>query len=135
MRLGDILKAQGLVDDQQLQKALAVQQKTKQRIGDILIASGVTTEVQIINALHQQLGIDMIELRGIKIPPEVITLVSGSILRKHKVLPIGFDERDSSALILAMADPLDMVAMDDIAIITNRRIEPRVATAAAINSV
>ena len=77
----------------------------------------------------------MIELRGIKIPPEVIGLVSGSILRKHKVLPIGFDEKDQSALILAMADPLDMVAQDDIAIITNRRIEPRVATVGAINSV
>ena len=77
----------------------------------------------------------MVELRGVKIPPEVIGLVSGSILRKHKVLPIGFDEKDQNALILAMADPLDMVAQDDIAIITNRRIEPRVATVGAINSV
>jgi type IV pilus assembly protein PilB len=135
MRLGDILKAQGLVDDQQLQAALAIQQKTKQRLGDILTETGVTTETQITNALHSQLGIDVIELRGIKIPPEVITLVSGTILRKHKVLPVGFDENDSNTLILAMADPLDMVAMDDIAIITNRRIEPRVATVGAINSV
>ncbi len=135
LRLGDILKAQGLVDDQQLQDALAIQQKTKQRIGDILVGNGVTTETQITNALHAQLGIDMIELRGIRISPEIISLVSGSILRKHKVLPIGCDERDSNTLILAMADPLDMVAMDDIAIITNRRIEPRIATAAAVNSV
>lgn len=135
MRLGDILKAQGIVNDSQLTAAIAIQQKTKQRLGDILIESGVTTESQITNALHQQLGIEMIELRGIKIPPDVIGLVSGSILRKHKVLPVGFDEKDSNALVLAMADPLDMVAMDDIAIITNRRIEVRVATVGAINSV
>jgi type IV pilus assembly protein PilB len=135
MRLGDILKAQGIVSDKQLEAALAIQMKTKQRLGDILIETGITTESQITNALHSQLGIDMIELRGIKIPPEVIGLVSGSILRKHKVLPVGFDEKDSNALILAMADPLDMVAQDDIAIITNRRIEPRVATVGAINSV
>jgi type IV pilus assembly protein PilB len=77
----------------------------------------------------------MAELRGIKIPPEVIGLVSGSILRKHKVLPIGFDEKDQNTLILAVADPLDMVAQDDIAIITGRRVEPRVATVGAINSV
>lgn len=135
MRLGDILKAQGIVTDKQLEATVAIQQKTKQRLGDILIETGITTETQITNALHSQLGIDMIELRGIKIPPEVIGLVSGSILRKHKVLPVGFDEKDSNALILAMADPLDMVAQDDIAIITNRRIEPRVATVGAINSV
>ncbi len=135
MRLGDILKAQGIVSDKQLEATIAIQQKTKQRLGDILIETGITTETQITNALHSQLGIDMIELRGIKIPPEVIGLVSGSILRKHKVLPVGFDEKDSNALILAMADPLDMVAQDDIAIITNRRIEPRVATVGAINSV
>ena len=135
MRLGDILKAQGIVNDKQLEAALAIQQRTKQRLGDILIETGITTETQITNALHSQLGIEMIELRGIKIPPEVIGLVSGSVLRKHKVLPIGFDEKDQNALILAMADPLDMVAQDDIAIITNRRIEPRVATVGAINSV
>ncbi len=135
MRLGDILKAQGIVTDKQLEATIAIQQKTKQRIGDILIETGITTESQITNALHSQLGIELIELRGIKIPPEVIGLVNGSILRKHKVLPVGFDEKDSNALILAMADPLDMVAQDDIAIITNRRIEPRVATVGAINSV
>ncbi|MEL4106317.1 ATPase, T2SS/T4P/T4SS family [Oscillospiraceae bacterium WX1] len=135
MRLGDILKAQGVVDDKQLEAALAIQQRTKQRLGDVLIETGITTETQITNALHRQLGIEMIELRGIKIPPEVIGLVSGSILRKHKVLPVGFDEKDSNALIVAMADPLDMIAQDDIAIITNRRIEPRVATVGAINSV
>lgn len=135
MRLGDILVAQGIVSDKQLEAALAIQQRTKQRLGDILIETGITTETQITNALHSQLGIEMVELRGIKIPPDVIGLVSGSILRKHKVLPIGFDEKDQNALILAMADPLDMIAQDDIAIITNRRIEPRVATVGAINSV
>jgi len=133
--LGDILVAQGIVSQQQLEAALAIQQRTKQRLGDILIETGITTESQIANALHAQLGIEMVELRGIKIPPEVIGLVSGSILRKHKVLPIGFDEKDQNTLILAVADPLDMVAQDDIAIITGRRIELRVATVGAINSV
>lgn len=133
--LGDILVAQGIVTRQQLEAALAIQQRTKQRLGDILIETGITTESQIANALHAQLGIEMVELRGIKIPPEVIGLVSGSILRKHKVLPIGFSEKDQNTLILAVADPLDMVAQDDIAIITGRRIELRVATVGAINSV
>lgn len=135
LRLGDILIAQGVITKEQLTAVLEIQQKSKRRIGDILIEEGHTSEDEIARALHLQLGIELVDLRGIKIAPEVISLVSGSILRKHKVLPVGFDEKDSNILILAMADPLDMVAQDDIAIITNRRVEPRVATASDINSV
>ena len=135
LRLGDILIVQGVIYEEQLSAALATQQKTKRRIGDILIEAGYTSEDEIARALHLQLGIEMVDLRGIKIPPEIIGLVNGSMLRKHKVLPIGFDEYDSNILILAMSDPLDMVAQDDIAIITNLRVEPRIATAGAINSV
>jgi type IV pilus assembly protein PilB len=135
LRLGDILIVQGVINEEQLSAALATQQKTKRRIGDILIEAGFTSEDEIARALHLQLGIEMVDLRGIKIPPEIIGLVSGSMLRKHKVLPIGFDENDSNILVLAMSDPLDMVAQDDIAIISNLRVEPRIATAGAINSV
>ena len=137
LRFGDILIKQGIVNEAQLNAALVYQQKFpgKRRLGDILVEQGAATEAEIVTALHLQLGIDMVDLRGIKILPEVLGLVSGSILRKHTVLPIAFDEHDSNILILAMADPLDMMAQDDIAIITNLRIEPRVATASGINSV
>jgi hypothetical protein len=57
------------------------------------------------------------------------------VLRKHSVLPIAYDEGQSNTLILAMADPLDMVAQDDISIITNCVIEPRIATLGEINAV
>lgn len=135
LRLGDILIEQNIITEYQLQKALAMQQKSKRMLGETLIELGITNELEIAKALHMQLGIDMVDLRGIKIPLELLNLVSGSILRKHRLLPIGFDEYDSNVLLLAMADPLDMVAQDDIAIITNLRVEPRVATASAINSV
>ena len=137
LRFGDILIRQGIVTENQLNAALAAQQKSsvKRRIGDVLVEQGAATEAEIVTALHLQLGIDMVDLRGIKIPPEILGLVNGSILRRHTVLPIGFDEHDTNILILAMADPLDMMAQDDIAIITNLRIEPRVATASGINSV
>jgi type IV pilus assembly protein PilB len=135
LRLGDILIVQGVISEPQLSEALATQRKTKRRLGDILIEAGYTGELEIARALHVQLGLEMVDLRGFKIPPEALNLVSGSLLRRHKVLPMGYDEQDSNVLILAMADPLDMVAQDDIAIITNLRIEPRVATAGAINSI
>lgn len=137
LRFGDILIRQGIVTEAQLTAALSAQQKigNKRRLGDILVEQGAATEAEIVTALHLQLGIDMVDLRGIKIPPEVLSLVNGSILRRHTVLPIAFDEHDSNILILAMADPLDMMAQDDIAIITNLRVEPRVATASGINVV
>lgn len=136
MRIGDILIAQGVITEVQLESVLQNQQKNKRtRVGDMLIEAGFTTEGAIARALHIQLGIEYVELRGIKIAQEVIGLVNGSILRKHKVLPLGFDENDSNVLILAMADPLDMLAQDDIAIVTNCRIDPRIATASEINLV
>lgn len=137
LRFGDLLIRQGIVTEAQLGAALAAQQKMtgKRRIGDILVEQGAATEAEICTALHLQLGIDIVDLRGIKIAPEILSLVSGSILRRHTVLPIAFDEHDSNILLLAMADPLDMMAQDDIAIISNLRIEPRVATASSINAV
>jgi len=134
-RLGEILLQHGLITEEQLKAAIEEQQKSKKRIGDILVESGITTDENISLALHLQLGIPTVDLRGIKIPQEVIGLVSGSVLRKHSVLPIGFDEHNSNVLLLAMADPLDMIAQDDISIITNCVIEPLVSTPRAINAV
>ncbi len=135
LRLGDILVQQGIISEGQLKTALVEQQKDHKRLGDYLVENGITTDEDIANALHLQLGIEKVDLRGIKIPQEVISLVPGSVLRKHNVLPIGFDESNSNVLLLAMADPLDMVAQDDIAIITNFMIEPLVSTMSAINQV
>lgn len=134
-RLGDILLQQGYISEEQLRSALEAQQKTKQRLGDYLIESGIVSDKDIAQALHLQLGIDYVELRGIEIPEDVISLVSGSVLRKHNVLPIGYYDEAHTTLLLAMSNPLDMVALDDIAIITNCLIEPRISTSREINAV
>jgi type IV pilus assembly protein PilB len=134
-RLGDILVQQGIISEDALAVALAAQQKGHRRLGDYLVENGYTTDEDIAMALHLQLGLERVDLRGTRIPPEVIGLVPGSVLRKHNVLPVGFDEHNSNVLLLAMADPLDMVAQDDISIITNYLIEPCISTQSAINSV
>jgi type IV pilus assembly protein PilB len=136
LRLGDILINQNVITEAQLTAAFDFQKKNKgMRLGDCLIECGFITAEDIVTALHLQLNIEKIDLHGIKIPPEIIGLVNGSVLRKHSVLPVGFDPDNSNILILAMADPLDMVAQDDISIITNCAIDPRVASHGAINSV
>ncbi len=134
-RLGDILLQQGYISDTQLKSALDAQKKTKQRLGDYLIDSGIVSDKDIAQALNIQLGIEIVELRGIDIPEDVITLVGGSVLRRHNVLPIAFVNGSRNTLILVMSDPLDMVAQDDISIITNCFIEPRISTAREINAV
>ena len=134
LRLGDILIEQGYITQEQLDDALKKQKKSKKRLGDYLVSEGILSDSDIAKALHIQLGIEIVELHGMKIDPDVISLVNGSVLRKHNVLPIGFN-KNTNELLLAMSDPLDMVAQDDISIITNCTIEPRISTSSAINVV
>ncbi len=135
MRLGDLLVLRGVINEKQLAAALELQKKQHKHLGDCLIQLGAATDDDIANALEVQLGIPRIHLRGVKIEPEVIGLVSGSVLRKHNVLPVGYAPGQSNTLLLAMSDPLDMVAQDDISIITNCLIEPQIATVGEINAV
>ena len=130
-----MLVQKNIISEAQLEEALTRQRKQNKHLGDCLVEMGLVTEENIVDVLVDQLGIPKIELNGIRIDQNIISLVSGSILRKHSVLPIAFDEDHSNTLILAMSDPMDMVAQDDIAIITNCSIEPRIATLSGINGV
>ncbi len=135
VQLGTLLVERNIITEAQLDEALALQKKNRKKLGDCLVQLGFASEEDIVNVLSFQLNIPRIELRGIQIDPEIIGLVNGSILRRHGVLPVAFDESRSNTLILAMSNPLDMEAQDDISIITNYMIDPRVATMAEINAV
>lgn len=134
-KIGDILVHQGFLTPEQLHSALESQRKTKQRLGDYLVDAGIISDEDIQHALHLQLGYEMVELHGVNLPDDILHLVPVNVLRKHNVLPIDYLDPAHTTLILAMADPLDMVAMDDISIITGCMVEPRISTARAINSV
>ncbi len=134
-RLGDLLIHKGIITNSQLEQALEMQKKSNKWLGDYLIELGMVTDSDIANVLELQLNIPRVNLRGVKISPDVINLVNGSILRKHNVLPLKFRDDNASVLIVAMSNPLDMVAQDDISIITNAIIEPRIATVGEINAV
>jgi len=134
-RIGDILVMQGFLSRQQLESALTAQHKTKQRLGDYLVDAGIVSDKDIQQALHVQLGVETIDLHGVNLPDDILSLVPVNVLRKHSVLPIDYLDPAHTTLILAMADPLDMVSMDDISIITGCLVEPRVSTAREINAV
>ncbi len=134
-RLGDLLVLRGVITEDQLGEALKMQQKHHRHLGDCLIELGLVTDSDIANVLELQLEIPRIDLRGIRIDPEIISMVSGSVLRKHNVLPISYSSKHSNVLVLAMSNPLDMVAQDDISIVTGCAVEPRIATVGEINAV
>ncbi len=127
-RLGDLLVDAGVLSERELSEALMKQKEKQQKLGMTLIDMGITTEEQIANALHHQMNIDMVTLSDISIPEEIIALVDESVLRRYTLIPFAFNKNNPGILRVAMSDPLDIIAIDDISIVTNYQIEPAVST-------
>ncbi|NLP35788.1 MAG: type II secretion system protein GspE, partial [Clostridiales bacterium] len=133
-KLGDLLIDAGVITEDQLLLALSEQKIRKQKLGVTLIDLGFTTEIEIASALHKQLGFELMSLLGIKIDDSILKLVNDQILRKHMLIPFAYKEDNPNVLRVAMADPLDMIAIDDIAIVTGIQVEPVIATPTEIAS-
>lgn len=127
-RLGDILISAGAVTEEQLKEALEEQKKNGKKLGDTLADLGFLTEEQIVAALHQQLGLELVKLSDRRIPDEVLSLVDETVLRQYNLIPYAFSEHNMNILKVAMSNPLDIVAIDDISFMTNYQVEPAVAT-------
>src|SRR5437762_5493772 len=128
-RLGDLLVAEGLISEAQLKQALAEQKGKTEKLGSILARLSFITEEQLIGFLSRQYGIPSITLSNIDVDAETLRLVPAPIARKYEVLPV---KRIGGTLTLAMADPTNVFALDDIAFMTNLQILPVVAPQAAI---
>ncbi len=128
MRLGDILIKQNVLTEEQLKKALEMQKGTGKKIGEVLVDSGMITEEMIVRALQMQLGLKVVRLAGVVIPKEVRDLISVNLLKKYQCIPFELDPYNANILHLAMADPMDMAAIDDISIVTNLQVEPYIAS-------
>lgn len=128
-RIGDMLIDEHVITEEQLLQALPVAKEKKKKIGETLIEMGFTTENEIAKALSVQLGIPRIDLSAITIPEDVLGLVSESVLRKHIMVPYAYDDVNPNIIHVAMSDPMDLLALDDISIVTNLQPEPAVATA------
>ena len=126
-RLGDMLIDEGLITEEQLVKALKTAKESGKRIGETLVEGGFTTDADIMTALSRQLGIDTTSLVGVRIPDEMLNLANGSMLRKHRMVPLEYYNGNMNVVLMAMADPMDMVAIDDFHIVTNLEVEPILA--------
>src|SRR6266704_3048959 len=128
-RLGDVLVAQGLITQDGLARAIAAQKGTSERLGSVLLRLNLVAEEQLLGSLSRQYGVPSITVSQLEIDPEALNLVPAQIAKKHAVLPI---KRVGNMLTLAMADPTDVFALDNVAFMTNLQILPLVASQVAI---
>ena len=112
-RLGDLLVDAGVITAEQLSDALTKQCELGMRLGETLVELKFTDENEIAEALHRQMGFLIAKIREAKLAPEVIGLLPENIVRKHNVLPFELDPDNPNILRVAMADPLDIIAIDD----------------------
>jgi type IV pilus assembly protein PilB len=125
-QLGQILLEQGHITQEQLDNALAEHRNTPKSLGRTLIDLGYIRERDLVSALAEQVGLDFVDLSEYQIDPMAATLLPEQLARRYRALPIG--ERDGK-LLVAMSDPANVFALDDIRSITNRDVQPLVATA------
>lgn len=132
IRLGDVLVNSGVITQEQLEEGLQRQKGSGRKLGETLVDEGFVTEEAIARALSSQLGYEMVDLQNVAISEEILKLVPGNVLERYKVLPFEYAPDNANVLHVAMADPMDMTAMDDITIITNLQVEPVVSTTRSI---
>jgi type IV pilus assembly protein PilB len=128
-RLGDLLVADGLLTAEQLKKALAEQKGSPEKLGSVLVRLNFVNEDQLIGFLSRQYGVPSITLAQLDIDPDVLKLVPPPIARKYEVIPV---RKMGNSLALAMADPTNVFALDDISFMTNLQVLPLVASQTAI---
>ncbi len=132
IRIGDLLVQKGYITDDQLSTALEEQREKKQRLGEVLINLGYVTEEQFATVYCDQSGIQPVDLKEIKLNEELLQLIGEDVMRKQELIPFGYDEDNFNCIKVAMADPMNLGAMDDIQLITGMEVKPFYASASQI---
>lgn len=127
-RLGDLLVDAGLITELELQATLESKNEDE-KLGDALLREGYITEQQLIEALEFQLGIPHINILQYPIEQDVIQLVPRELAKRHQALPF---RKDGNKLYVAMADPMDYFAIEEIRMATGFQILPGIATKDAL---
>ncbi|MCU1426431.1 MAG: type secretory pathway, ATPase PulE/Tfp pilus assembly pathway, ATPase PilB [Actinomycetia bacterium] len=128
--LGALLIAEGLLTEAQLDAALAEQARGGKPLGRLLIESGTISEADLVRTLAQQVGLDFIDLNDHLLDASIAALVSESLARRYQAIPIAWED---GRLVVAMADPSNVFAIDDIRAIAGVEIKTVVATATQIS--
>ncbi len=128
-QLGQILIELQMITPEQLETALEEHKRTPKSLGRVLIDMGMIKEGDLVRALAEQVGLEFVDLSEYPVDATATTLLPEALARRYRAIPIG--ERDGK-LLVAMSDPANVYALDDIRTITNRDVQPLVATAADV---
>ncbi len=120
-RLGDLFVREGLVTEEQLRKALEEAERSKTRLGFALVKLGFVVEDQLTKTLARQFRVPAVDLDKVKVEERILRLVPEEVAMKHRVLPL---RKAGRTLTVAMANPTDMGAIDNLKFITRYEIEP-----------
>jgi type IV pilus assembly protein PilB len=124
-RIGDVLLSRGLITQEQLDIALKEQEATGKRLGDLLVSRGWITSTDLVEVISERLGLPKITIKGLAADPEVVNIIPLPTAKKHRVVPLF---KIGNRLTVAMADPLDMVAIDEVRYRTGLMVNRAVAT-------
>ncbi|MDD6340110.1 MAG: ATPase, T2SS/T4P/T4SS family [Butyrivibrio sp.] len=133
LRLGDVLIQEGKITPEQLEQALAKQKEENIKLGEAIIMMGFTSQDEINDALCKQLDIEFVNLRKIEIDENALHLINEEIIRRYSAFPFGVDGKQANVLKVAMNNPMDIMAVDDISIITGLTVIPYLANTDDIN--
>src|ERR1700761_491875 len=128
-RLGELLVREKLISLQQLRQAQEEQRKSGGNLGFALAKLGYISDGEITNFLSAQYRVPAVNLDEYEIDPEVTKLVSKEVCEKHKIIPL---TRSGSVLVVAMSDPTNLHAIDDIKFLTGFNVDPVVASESGI---
>jgi len=131
VRLGELLTKAGLITQDQLKEALKVQKESGGKLGETLIKLSFVAEEDITECLSQQFGVPSINLQHFEIDASVIKLIPADVARKYNILPVN---KTGATITIAMADPTNVFAMDDIKFMTGYNVEPVVASELGIKA-
>jgi type IV pilus assembly protein PilB len=127
LRLGDLLKEMGLATDEQVESAIGRQKETRKRLGQILLEDGIVSQLDLTKALAQKFGVSFLDLTSTRFDGAATAYIDEKLARRYGAVPVRFLD-DNNTLLVAMIDPQNLPAQEDLAIITGFPIQPAIAS-------
>lgn len=128
--IGEILKDRGLINDQQINEALSIQKENGAVLGTILVELDYASQLDVLEALAAQAGMDVVDIDHVELQPDVIARASASVTQIYRIIPYAFED---NTLHVAMADPLNVSALDDLKFMLQCNVKGAVADPDAID--
>jgi type IV pilus assembly protein PilB len=130
-RLGELLLEKGIITQEQLKNALAMQKSTGKKLGEILISQNLISEAKMAEVLQEQLGIPFVDLNKVALDPKLTEYVPFILAKRHSLIPIKLED---GKLYIAMEDPLDFAAIDDVKRVSRMDVVPVISFGEAIKN-